>query len=96
MDKRAFVGAMAAKRRKKSDLDLDMVESKANLFSNEEMSESPFMEPMSDEEELDESGFLPESEMDNIIGHDDGGGAQKKDNILEKIMRSVRMRNMGK
>lgn len=84
--------AMALSK-KKRDLDLEPVPSKGNLFSNEELSESPFEQDMSDEQELEESGFLPDSEMDNSHGSDEG---QAKDNILESIMRKVRSRNMGK
>lgn len=85
MMKKSLAAAYAAKRQnRKTDLDLQPRESKANLFSNEEMSEPVFLEPMSDEEELTESGFLPEAQMDNEQGN----------SPLEEIMRKIRMKHM--
>jgi len=86
-DKLASAYAIKRKKAKVGDLDLEPRASKANLFSNEEMDESPFQErAMSDEEELDESGFNPEGQMDNTQGNVS----------LDEIMRKLRMRHMGK
>lgn len=89
--KRDLAAAYSAKRRKvagkqeQTDLDLEPRESKANLFSNEEMYESPFqLEPMSDDQELAEQGMTVESRGDNTKGNAS----------LEEIMRKIRMRNM--
>lgn len=91
--KKDLAMAYAAKRRKvagkqmQTDLDLEPRQSKANLFSNEEMYESPFQdEAMSDDQELAEHDMTVESVGDNTKGN----------SSLEEIMRKIRMRNMGK
>lgn len=86
--KKDLATAYMAKRRKQkgvSDLDLEPRESKANLFSNEEMYESPFQEQaMSDDEELAEHDMTVDSVGDNTSGNVS----------LEEIMRKLRSKNM--
>jgi hypothetical protein len=60
--------------KKVEDAPIEQVDTDKNFLSNEEMSESPFqeIEPMSDEQELTESGFLPKestrkSKLSDII-----------------------------
>lgn len=85
--KKDLATAYAAKRKKVKGMDLDLEprSSKANILSNEEMSEPVMLDDaMSDEEELTESGFLPESKMDNESGN----------NMLDDIMKKIRSKHM--
>lgn len=86
--KKDLVTAYAAKRRSKtahSNLELEPRESKGNLFSNEDMYDSPFQdEPLTDDEALMEHDMSVHPEMDNTKGNAP----------LEEIMRKIRMRNM--
>lgn len=86
--KKDLAAAYMAKRKKTkgvSDLDLEPRESKANLFSNEEMYESPFQErAMSDDEELAEHDMTVDSVGDNTEGNVS----------LEEIMRKLRSSKM--
>lgn len=86
--KKDLAAAYSAKRKKVkgvSDLDLEPRESKANLFSNEEMYESPFQEAaMSDDEELAEHDMTVDSVGDNTQGNVS----------LEEIMRQLRTKKM--
>lgn len=60
------------------------------FLSAEEGSESPFQdaEGMSDEQELDESGFNPESKMNNQEGNSDQN--ESRSDVLRRIMAKVR------
>lgn len=66
--KSSLAQALAAKNiarkgtKKMMDEPIEQVDTDKNFLSNEELSESPFqeMKPLSDEQELTESGFLPE------------------------------------
>ena len=83
--KKDLAAAYAAKRKAKQDLDLRPRASKAHLFSNEEMSEPVFLEPMSDDEELMEVGKSVPSKGDNTKGN------ALLDSVMKRI-RSSRMR----
>lgn len=83
--KKDLAAAYAAKRKRKTDLDLEPRESKANLFSNEEMSEPVFLEPMSDDEELTEAGKSVPSVGDNTSGNA----------LLDSVMKRIRSKRMG-
>lgn len=90
--KKDLAAAYSAKRRKAgspkqehSDLDLEPRESKAHLFSNEEMYDTPFQDDsISDDEELEQHDMTVPTEGDNTKGN----------KSLEEIMRKIRMRNM--
>lgn len=87
--KKDLATAYAAKRKKvkgmSEDLDLTPRSSKANILSNEEMSEPVMLDDaMSDEEELEEAGFLPEAKMDNESGN----------SMLDDIMKKLRSKHM--
>lgn len=87
MKKDLAAAYMAKRKRQKgvSDLDLEPRESKANLFSNEEMYESPFQEgPMSDHDELAEHDMSVDSVGDNTEGNVS----------LDEIMRKLRSSKM--
>lgn len=83
--KKDLAAAYAAKRKRKTDLDLEPRASKAHLFSNEEMSEPVFLEPMSDDEELMEVGKSVPSVGDNVSGN----------SALDSIMKRIRSKRMG-
>lgn len=77
--KKDLAAAYAAKRSRKTDLDLSPRQSKANLFSNEEMSEPVFLEPLSDDEELVEAGKSVPSTGNNTKGN----------SALEAVMKRI-------
>lgn len=73
--------AYAAKRRSKID--------RANFLSDEDkVSELNFPDAQSDEELLDESGFNPESKMDNEMGNEDQ--VDSRASTIAEIMRRMR------
>jgi len=71
-----------------------------NFLSAEEDSESPFQDQAveSDEQELeekyDDGSYSALSNLDNEQGDEDQAEARK--GVMERIMRQVRMRNMGR
>lgn len=97
--KQALAIAYAVKRRAQhkamggmieDDRDIDMldpVQSDNNFLSAEDGSETPFgNQGMSDSEELQESGFEPEPQMDN----------QQSPSILEGVMRKLHRKHFGR
>lgn len=95
--KQALATAYNMKRKKSIKSREETMEGDPEQFlSAEDGSNSPLQdqETQSDEEILDESGFNPESKMDNTKG--DSDQSESRADTLRRIMSKVRKQNMGK